>query len=1145
MKRNNLLSMYFNIFMRIFALISIILSIAVPEGHGVGISDNNLDNEEVYDDFQSSNLDTTRWVVELPKDARLSTAHVLNGDLRIYGNGKPAQVTSTHYWRLPRQGEQGTLQITWQIRPWQRGKYGEKNICDSGVLLLCEQGRQNKLTFGFRLTFPEYSDGNYILLDGGGVGNIHKSTRPIISDIEKYDYLRITLGRNVEGRFCEFAASNDGKSWQVLHTSSPQLPEKVRLAVTSTWGHLAVGSIRIEQTGDDKKPSRPMKGTSDRTCLTETAKMETSMDFIPILYVPKMASGPQPKIDGRTSEPVWKTAPRVDLRYVAPKWPAPVTQQTQAKVCYDDEKLYIAFSCHEDSMNKIWAVQKTGGPIWSDDCVEVFIEADSSNASSEVFHAAVNSLGSKVDESGLQDQWSCAAFRGSRGWSVEMAIPFSVIGRVPLPGECWSINFNRQERPHGENSTWAPVRGSFHDKEKYGRIVFGTFPVRISGFASKTNSDATPGGLIVALSCDNSKAGEVTIESQWDRSPGEVKTIPARTGNITIPWPENMATGYHKNTLKLTWPGQVPIVINGGRIWIDQGLPLASTFWPTEDYNNVLYLANGGMTFLYWIISDTRGGAEGYTATLETPEWVEIFPPAKKKEPGDYSSLPSIAEFKSEKINRNGQVLRHTIIKVNSPPPAKELSTLPEYTAPFRLWLRATVPGTTAFPVNSTIKFQVSRKGLTEPVHEIPLVVLSRIHGKQPKRFPIFAWTNGPTYPQALWSDLAAHFAGIGLNGLMGAPLSKEFETIASLHHLQRIDYCPGFCNSTVYLKEHPDHAAVLFNGSRSKTLVCPEILLEDNSEVFKQVSSFLNEYCPSLGLNWDLEGPPIWNVCFCERCLAAFRKHAGLSSGVSLTPQAIQNDPVLNKAWIDFALEQSKRMIIKWDQRIAEARPGARLFINGGQATNPRVMTDGRLDWRRILPHIGAGQMFRYIGSPQASATSFHVESLKSLELVEGAAKTPMMAVLTTGYMRVGERMVFNYPELTTLQMVQMAAIGFDGIYYWHWYNNDGRFDNAIARGTTLIARYEDFFVDGRKLAVPDKAVKKSKYALVLGRTLGTRVLLFLLNYDPNREGEIVVDFDKVIPGKKWFFDSTKKAVDHKTGIKVGPLDLIVLQGE
>ena len=83
------------------------------------------------------------------------------------------------------------------------------------------------------------------------------------------------------------------------------------------------------------------------------------------------------------------------------------------------------------------------------------------------------------------------------------------------------------------------------------------------------------------------------------------------------------------------------------------------------------------------------------------------------------------------------------------------------------------------------------------------------------------------------------------------------------------------------------------------------------------------------------------------------------------------------------------------------------------------------------------------------------------------------MMAVLTTGYMRVGERMVFNYPELTTLQMVQMAAIGFDGIYYWHWYNNDGRFDNAIARGTTLIARYEDFFVDGRKLAVPDKAVK------------------------------------------------------------------------
>ena len=81
--------------------------------------------------------------------------------------------------------------------------------------------------------------------------------------------------------------------------------------------------------------------------------------------------------------------------------------------------------------------------------------------------------------------------------------------------------------------------------------------------------------------------------------------------------------------------------------------------------------------------------------------------------------------------------------------------------------------------------------------------------------------------------------------------------------------------------------------------------------------------------------------------------------------------------------------MIIKWDQRIAE-RVRGRLYHQWRQATNPRVVTDGRLIEAPYPPHIGAGQMFRYIGSPQASATSFHVESLKSLELVEGAPRHP-----------------------------------------------------------------------------------------------------------------------------------------------------------
>lgn len=80
--------------------------------------------------------------------------------------------------------------------------------------------------------------------------------------------------------------------------------------------------------------------------------------------------------------------------------------------------------------------------------------------------------------------------------------------------------------------------------------------------------------------------------------------------------------------------------------------------------------------------------------------------------------------------------------------------------------------------------------------------------------------------------------------------------------------------------------------------------------------------------------------------------------------------------------------------------------------------------------------------------------------------------------------------------------------------------------------------------MSVPKEAVSKPKYTLVLGRKLGKRAILFLLNFDPDRQAEVSVQFDK-LPVKKWYSQTNKAAVDQKSRIKIAPLDLVILLGE
>lgn len=189
--------------------------------------------------------------------------------------------------------------------------------------------------------------------------------------------------------------------------------------------------------------------------------------------VPRCAA--PPRIDGRLDDPCWEKAATLD-RFVLLRTQAQPTQPTTVYLTFDAEHLYLGAICREDQMEALRAeVTERDGAVYEDDCFEVFL---SPRSQPEVYyHLVVNVRNTQRDDlgadaGGWDASWRSATARGEDAWTVEIALPFSVLqipGDVP---ETWAFNLAREERPHGELSTWAPCDNGFHEPGNFGRLRF-------------------------------------------------------------------------------------------------------------------------------------------------------------------------------------------------------------------------------------------------------------------------------------------------------------------------------------------------------------------------------------------------------------------------------------------------------------------------------------------------------------------------------------------------------------------------------------------------------------------------------------------------------------------------------------------------
>lgn len=165
-------------------------------------------------------------------------------------------------------------------------------------------------------------------------------------------------------------------------------------------------------------------------------------------------------------------------------------QFTEVRTAWTDKFLYVHLWAKDS-----WVVgreTKAKGPVYNDDCLEVFVQP----SEDRYLGWEVNALGTLLDyqasgwgagpveDRHIDVKWKTSAQwkarRHDAGWALELRIPFAKdLGKVPKTGDTWRITFNRLDLDRQGRMTLStfsdlgPDRVWFHQPAGFGQIVFG------------------------------------------------------------------------------------------------------------------------------------------------------------------------------------------------------------------------------------------------------------------------------------------------------------------------------------------------------------------------------------------------------------------------------------------------------------------------------------------------------------------------------------------------------------------------------------------------------------------------------------------------------------------------------------------------
>ncbi len=208
------------------------------------------------------------------------------------------------------------------------------------------------------------------------------------------------------------------------------------------------------------------------------------------------------RVDGALDEPAWARATALtEFTQMIPFTGEPITEETEVRILYDDERLYLAYTCYDREMDKsiINDMRRDGSGVRGGDHAFVFIDAYNDRNTAYFFRfnalggmedTAVSDGGNTINNS-WDAVWECAGSINEDHWTAEVAIPFSQLRFRQADEMTWAINVGRDISRRREISTWSPAPGGYGPLGKYRPAYFGEM-TGLVGISAPKHVEALP-----------------------------------------------------------------------------------------------------------------------------------------------------------------------------------------------------------------------------------------------------------------------------------------------------------------------------------------------------------------------------------------------------------------------------------------------------------------------------------------------------------------------------------------------------------------------------------------------------------------------------------------------------------------------------
>ncbi|MBR7144260.1 MAG: hypothetical protein IKD10_04895 [Lentisphaeria bacterium] len=196
-------------------------------------------------------------------------------------------------------------------------------------------------------------------------------------------------------------------------------------------------------------------------------------------------------IDGKLDDPAWQNS--ISLTpFILQKQNRFATEQTVAKLLWDEENLYVAFRCYDRALDPVnnrmpdfkAAVRNNDtDKIFNDDCVILILLRNGRS-----YEFAINANGAVVDAAGeAKSIWKSRDHRWNSNiqvkidrfertalanWSVEAAIPWSSLGGKPQSSDQWGLVTGRFQKGAKETSSFQIISEGMHAASTAGKLKF-------------------------------------------------------------------------------------------------------------------------------------------------------------------------------------------------------------------------------------------------------------------------------------------------------------------------------------------------------------------------------------------------------------------------------------------------------------------------------------------------------------------------------------------------------------------------------------------------------------------------------------------------------------------------------------------------